>query len=346
MPFGAPFHTVPKSGWRPRSSPPQLASSVDDAGSTGSPDTSRFHGLSAGKGRRPPRLAFAPSGPELPPPPPPPPPSSGPPPPGPVTPEPPPEQAARMSAPAAQRRNERDLTNRFSGTWERTHPRTATGVPGDSITASRCGGEIYLFGPRMAARRFAAQSCVMPKLLPRTEGLITDCRASNGITSSKLNASHGVDGVSGVVLRGLRVSPSVEAGEPRNDDWSASVHDRRYLADELLALERVQHEVGEVGAGDLREPAALRGAGAGAVLPGEARVRQAPGLHDGPVEVALAHHRLGGLLVREDLLEQQGEEDAVVDHAELPLRLPDTERRHVQQPPHALRLHRLHDGAH
>src|SRR3954470_2569482 len=50
MPFGAPFHTVPKSGWRPRSSPPQLASSVDDAGSTGSPDTSRFHGLSAGKG--------------------------------------------------------------------------------------------------------------------------------------------------------------------------------------------------------------------------------------------------------------------------------------------------------
>src|SRR6476659_1794752 len=116
MPFGAPFHTVPKSGWRPRSSPPQLASSVDEAGSTGSPDTSRFHGLSAGKGRRPPRLAFAPSGPEFPPPPPPP--RS---PPGPVTPE-PPEHAARTSTPAAQQRNERDLTNRFSGLRKRTHP--------------------------------------------------------------------------------------------------------------------------------------------------------------------------------------------------------------------------------
>src|SRR4051794_40153856 len=107
MPFGAPFHTVPKSGWRPRSSPPQLASSVDEAGSTGSPDASRFQALSVGKGRLPPRLAFGPSGPELPPPPPPP--SSGPPPPGPVTRE-PPEQAARMSTPAAQHRNERDLT--------------------------------------------------------------------------------------------------------------------------------------------------------------------------------------------------------------------------------------------
>src|SRR5688572_16757364 len=53
MPFGAPFHTVPKSACRPRS--PQLAISVAEAGSTGSPETSRFQGLSAGKSRRSPR---------------------------------------------------------------------------------------------------------------------------------------------------------------------------------------------------------------------------------------------------------------------------------------------------
>src|SRR5689334_20887399 len=58
MPLGAPSHTVPKSGWSPRD--PHDAMSWADAGSTGSPDTSAFHALSAGNGRRPSRLAFAP----------------------------------------------------------------------------------------------------------------------------------------------------------------------------------------------------------------------------------------------------------------------------------------------
>src|SRR5215467_6475784 len=55
MPFGAPSHTVPKSGWRFRS--PHDAISVDELGSTGDALMSVFHGLSAGNGRRPPRLA-------------------------------------------------------------------------------------------------------------------------------------------------------------------------------------------------------------------------------------------------------------------------------------------------
>src|SRR5262245_2149063 len=63
MPLGAPFHVVPKSGCRPRD--PHDAMSWADAGSTGSPDTSAFHALSAGNGRRPSRLPFAPGASEL-----------------------------------------------------------------------------------------------------------------------------------------------------------------------------------------------------------------------------------------------------------------------------------------
>src|SRR3954470_22242316 len=74
MPFGAPFHTVPKSGCSPVAALPHAAMSVAEFGSTGSPDTSRFHALSAGNGRLPCRLAFAPRAgtPAVPPPVPPP----------------------------------------------------------------------------------------------------------------------------------------------------------------------------------------------------------------------------------------------------------------------------------
>src|SRR5690349_17755271 len=51
MPFGAPLYTVPKSGWRFRR--PHDAMRVDEFGSTAEALTSVFHGLSAGKGRRP-----------------------------------------------------------------------------------------------------------------------------------------------------------------------------------------------------------------------------------------------------------------------------------------------------
>src|SRR5512133_2590890 len=59
IPFGAPSHTVPKSGCSPLL--PQLAISADEFASTGSADTSMFHGLSEGNGRRPCRLASMPS---------------------------------------------------------------------------------------------------------------------------------------------------------------------------------------------------------------------------------------------------------------------------------------------
>ncbi len=52
MPFGAPFHTVPKSGCSDRVAP-QLAINAAELGSTGSAETSRFHALSTGKSRRP-----------------------------------------------------------------------------------------------------------------------------------------------------------------------------------------------------------------------------------------------------------------------------------------------------
>src|SRR5262249_27820989 len=51
MPFGAPSHTVPKSGCRFRR--PHDAISVEEWGSTDAALPSAFHGLSAGKGRRP-----------------------------------------------------------------------------------------------------------------------------------------------------------------------------------------------------------------------------------------------------------------------------------------------------
>src|SRR5262245_54587017 len=51
MPFGAPSHTVPKSGWRFRT--PHDAMSVDEFGSTAAPVTTVFHALSAGNGRLP-----------------------------------------------------------------------------------------------------------------------------------------------------------------------------------------------------------------------------------------------------------------------------------------------------
>src|ERR1041385_2400766 len=59
IPFGAPSHTVPKSGCSPTL--PQLAISAEEFGSTAAADTSRFHGLSEGNGRRPCRLASIPS---------------------------------------------------------------------------------------------------------------------------------------------------------------------------------------------------------------------------------------------------------------------------------------------
>ena len=52
IPFGAPSHTVPKSGWRFLT--PHDAISVDDFGSTCAPVMTVFHGLSSGNGRRPP----------------------------------------------------------------------------------------------------------------------------------------------------------------------------------------------------------------------------------------------------------------------------------------------------
>src|SRR6185295_15425522 len=51
MPFGAPLYVVPKSGWRLRT--PHDVMSVDEFGSTAEALMSVFHGLSAGKGRRP-----------------------------------------------------------------------------------------------------------------------------------------------------------------------------------------------------------------------------------------------------------------------------------------------------
>src|SRR5205809_347590 len=59
IPLGVPFHTVPKSACKPRE--PQEAMSCADAASTGAVETSAFQGLSAGNGRRPARLAFAPA---------------------------------------------------------------------------------------------------------------------------------------------------------------------------------------------------------------------------------------------------------------------------------------------
>src|SRR3954469_3091123 len=58
MPLGDPFQIVPKSAWSPRD--PHDAMSCADAASTGAPEMSAFHALSAGKGRRPARLAFVP----------------------------------------------------------------------------------------------------------------------------------------------------------------------------------------------------------------------------------------------------------------------------------------------
>src|SRR3954453_11405944 len=51
MPLGAPSHVVPKSGCRFRS--PHDAIKVNERGSTDAALMSAFHGLSAGKGRRP-----------------------------------------------------------------------------------------------------------------------------------------------------------------------------------------------------------------------------------------------------------------------------------------------------
>src|SRR5215467_11028518 len=51
MPFGAPSHTVPKSGWRFRT--PHDAMSVDELGSTAAPVITVFHALSSGNGRFP-----------------------------------------------------------------------------------------------------------------------------------------------------------------------------------------------------------------------------------------------------------------------------------------------------
>src|SRR5712692_9062128 len=50
MPLGAPFQTVPKSGWRPRSMP-ILAINAVEFGSTGAAEMSVFHALSGGKKR-------------------------------------------------------------------------------------------------------------------------------------------------------------------------------------------------------------------------------------------------------------------------------------------------------
>src|SRR5687767_717085 len=62
MPFGAPFHTVPKSACRPVDRP-ILAIKVAELGSTGSAETSWFHGLSGGNIGRLPMKAPAPSDP-------------------------------------------------------------------------------------------------------------------------------------------------------------------------------------------------------------------------------------------------------------------------------------------
>src|SRR5687767_2912640 len=48
MPHAAPSYVVPKSGWR-ELVPPHDAMSAFEFGSTGSRETSRFQGLSAGK---------------------------------------------------------------------------------------------------------------------------------------------------------------------------------------------------------------------------------------------------------------------------------------------------------
>lgn len=52
IPIGAPLYTVPKSGCNAALAP-QFAINVAEFGSTGSAETSRFHGLSAGKIERP-----------------------------------------------------------------------------------------------------------------------------------------------------------------------------------------------------------------------------------------------------------------------------------------------------
>src|SRR5690606_4503049 len=55
IPFGAPFHTVPKSGCSTRPAP-QLAMSAAELGSTALEEISVFHALLDGNGRRPWRL--------------------------------------------------------------------------------------------------------------------------------------------------------------------------------------------------------------------------------------------------------------------------------------------------